>query len=138
MRSNSCTCRKWQPYLRLQVKDLSTRSASRCGYSSGCDHVYGSVRGLHCTWLVPHTKASSDDVDSFRLGRVDLLEERRNTVKGVEAMLICLDSLKLPKCARTPHVGSSISGVKHSRFSISYFFLRLTQDGQRYSKPLKF
>ncbi|KAI5657042.1 hypothetical protein M9H77_25835 [Catharanthus roseus] len=37
---------------------------------------------------------------------------------GVEAVLMYLDSLKLPNCARTPHIGSSIS------------------DGQRYIKLL--
>ncbi|KAI5659748.1 hypothetical protein M9H77_28541 [Catharanthus roseus] len=31
---------------------------------------------------------------------------------GIEAALMYLDSLKLPSCARNPHVGSSISFVK--------------------------
>ncbi|KAI5662215.1 hypothetical protein M9H77_21538 [Catharanthus roseus] len=31
---------------------------------------------------------------------------------GIEAALMCHDSLKLPNCARNPHVGSSISVVK--------------------------
>ncbi|KAI5682390.1 hypothetical protein M9H77_03618 [Catharanthus roseus] len=31
---------------------------------------------------------------------------------GVEAALMCLDSLRLRSCARNPHVGSSISFVK--------------------------
>ncbi|KAI5666204.1 hypothetical protein M9H77_16057 [Catharanthus roseus] len=31
---------------------------------------------------------------------------------GVEAALMCLDSLRLPSCARNPHIGSSISFVK--------------------------
>ncbi|KAI5666683.1 hypothetical protein M9H77_16536 [Catharanthus roseus] len=34
----------------------------RC-YSFGYDHMFRSVRGLHCTWLVPRTRASSDGVD---------------------------------------------------------------------------
>ncbi|KAI5658975.1 hypothetical protein M9H77_27768 [Catharanthus roseus] len=34
---------------------------------------------------------------------------------GVEAALMCLDSLKLPSCAQTPHVGSNISGVKATK-----------------------
>ncbi|KAI5673520.1 hypothetical protein M9H77_13884 [Catharanthus roseus] len=33
------------------------------GYNSDYDHVFGSVRGLHCTWLVSHTRTSSDGVD---------------------------------------------------------------------------
>ncbi|KAI5650219.1 hypothetical protein M9H77_36224 [Catharanthus roseus] len=73
-------------------------------------------------------------------------------------LLMCLDSIRLPCCTRTPHVGSGISGVKAtkekyfiitlyemflltehscSRFSISCFLLILTQDGQRYSKLLR-
>ncbi|KAI5673764.1 hypothetical protein M9H77_14128 [Catharanthus roseus] len=131
-------------------------------------------KGLHCTWLVSRTRASSDSVDGFRLGRVDLLQEGRRTMKGlaqsiymdtascsalgsaalkrncygnralvwclagidcdmselgsddlvlgsglcpwshtialhvllnlgVKAVLMCLDSLRLPSCARTPH-----------------------------------
>ncbi|KAI5663194.1 hypothetical protein M9H77_22517 [Catharanthus roseus] len=37
-------------------------------YSSGYDHVFGNVRGLHCTQLVPHARASSDDVDVSHSG----------------------------------------------------------------------
>ncbi|KAI5681607.1 hypothetical protein M9H77_02835 [Catharanthus roseus] len=33
------------------------------GINSSYDLVFGSVRGLHCTWLVPRTRASSDGVD---------------------------------------------------------------------------
>ncbi|KAI5666734.1 hypothetical protein M9H77_16587 [Catharanthus roseus] len=32
------------------------------------DLAVHSLRGLHCTWLVPHTKASSDGVDNSDLG----------------------------------------------------------------------
>ncbi|KAI5671414.1 hypothetical protein M9H77_11778 [Catharanthus roseus] len=39
-----------------------------CCYSSGHDLVFGSVRGLHCTWLVPRTRVSSDGVDDLDLG----------------------------------------------------------------------
>ncbi|KAI5654905.1 hypothetical protein M9H77_32092 [Catharanthus roseus] len=86
--------------------------------------VNGCVSGLHCTWLVPRTKASSDDVDGFLTLRVDPLEEGRSTLRAwpnrgesqeglktevgpradlVEAALMCLDSLRLPSCARNPH-----------------------------------
>ncbi|KAI5671791.1 hypothetical protein M9H77_12155 [Catharanthus roseus] len=34
---------------------------------------------------------------------------------GVEVVLMCLDSLRLPNCARNPHVGSSISFVKMTK-----------------------
>ncbi|KAI5676598.1 hypothetical protein M9H77_07548 [Catharanthus roseus] len=33
------------------------------GVNSGYDLVFGSVKGLHYTWLVLHTRASSDGVD---------------------------------------------------------------------------
>ncbi|KAI5652521.1 hypothetical protein M9H77_29708 [Catharanthus roseus] len=39
------------------------KSHSDQGVNSGYDLVFRSVRGLHCTWLVPRTRASSDGVD---------------------------------------------------------------------------
>ncbi|KAI5657994.1 hypothetical protein M9H77_26787 [Catharanthus roseus] len=66
---------------------------------------------------------------------------------GVEGALICLDSLRLRSCARTPYVGSSISGVKETKEKCFLITLHelfcetasplVTQDGQRYNKPLK-
>ncbi|KAI5669273.1 hypothetical protein M9H77_19126 [Catharanthus roseus] len=47
------------------------------GYYSGYDHVNGRVTGLHSTWLVPCTRASSNDVDGLLTLRVDPLEEGR-------------------------------------------------------------
>ncbi|KAI5649446.1 hypothetical protein M9H77_35451 [Catharanthus roseus] len=41
----------------------------------------------------------------------------------VEAALMCLDSLRLPSCIRTPHVGSSISVVKATK--AKYFLITL-------------
>ncbi|KAI5677494.1 hypothetical protein M9H77_08444 [Catharanthus roseus] len=41
------------------------------------NQVSGRVSGLHCTWLVPCTRAFSDDVDGFLTLRVDPLEEGR-------------------------------------------------------------
>ncbi|KAI5668215.1 hypothetical protein M9H77_18068 [Catharanthus roseus] len=38
------------------------------GYKSGYDHVFRSVKGLHCTWLVPRTRVSFDDVDVLDSG----------------------------------------------------------------------
>ncbi|KAI5669234.1 hypothetical protein M9H77_19087 [Catharanthus roseus] len=49
------------------------------GYYSGYDHVNGSVTGSHCTWLVPRTRASYDNVDGLLTLRVDPLEEGRST-----------------------------------------------------------
>ncbi|KAI5673839.1 hypothetical protein M9H77_14203 [Catharanthus roseus] len=37
-------------------------------YSSGYDLAFRSVRGLHCTWLVPSMRASSDGVDDLDSG----------------------------------------------------------------------
>ncbi|KAI5669061.1 hypothetical protein M9H77_18914 [Catharanthus roseus] len=39
---------------------------------------------------------------------------------GIEAALMCLDSLRLPKCARNPHIGSSISFVKIIKENMPY------------------
>ncbi|KAI5677031.1 hypothetical protein M9H77_07981 [Catharanthus roseus] len=36
--------------------------------------MFRSVRGLHCTWLISRTRASSNNVDGFKLWRVDPLE----------------------------------------------------------------
>ncbi|KAI5650250.1 hypothetical protein M9H77_36255 [Catharanthus roseus] len=84
------------------------------------NQVNGRVSGLHCTWLVLRTRASSDDVDGFLFLRVDPLEEGRSTLRAwpisqeglktevgpradLVASLMCLDSLRLPDCARNPH-----------------------------------
>ncbi|KAI5677214.1 hypothetical protein M9H77_08164 [Catharanthus roseus] len=66
---------------------------------------------------------------------------------GVEAALMCHDLLRLPSCARTPHVGSSIKITKaytyvdslsiRAHVFLYHVFPRLTQDKQRRSKPLK-
>ncbi|KAI5656802.1 hypothetical protein M9H77_25595 [Catharanthus roseus] len=45
--------------------------------------VYRSVRGLHCTWVDTRTRAFFDDVDSFRLRRVDPFKEGHSTVEGL-------------------------------------------------------
>ncbi|KAI5654398.1 hypothetical protein M9H77_31585 [Catharanthus roseus] len=44
----------------------ATSSLEKCigaDVNSGYDLVFGSIRGLHCKWLVPRTRASSDGVD---------------------------------------------------------------------------
>ncbi|KAI5681149.1 hypothetical protein M9H77_02376 [Catharanthus roseus] len=38
------------------------------GVNSGYDLVFGSIRGLHCTWLVPRTMTSSDGMDDSDSG----------------------------------------------------------------------
>ncbi|KAI5681398.1 hypothetical protein M9H77_02625 [Catharanthus roseus] len=114
-------------------KNTYEKPYSDHGYNSGYDLVFGSVRGLHYTWLVPRARASSDALVWFlagityempELGSNDLVMGSElclwsPTVAlnvllnlGVEAALMCLDWLRLPSCARNPHVGSSISVVK--------------------------
>ncbi|KAI5668111.1 hypothetical protein M9H77_17964 [Catharanthus roseus] len=46
------------------------------------NQVNGRVSGLYCTWLVPRTRGSSDDVDEFLTLRVDPLEEGRSTLRA--------------------------------------------------------
>ncbi|KAI5680570.1 hypothetical protein M9H77_01797 [Catharanthus roseus] len=52
------------------------------GLKFGENQVTGRVRGLHCTWLVPRTRASSNDVDGFFTLRVDPLEEGCSTLRA--------------------------------------------------------
>ncbi|KAI5666876.1 hypothetical protein M9H77_16729 [Catharanthus roseus] len=72
----------------------------RPGLKFGENQVNGRIRGLHCTWLVPRTRASSNDVGRFLTVRVDPLNEGCSTGRA------------------WPN--------------------RLTQDGQRYNRLLKF
>ncbi|KAI5672802.1 hypothetical protein M9H77_13166 [Catharanthus roseus] len=109
------------------------------GYNSGYDLVFGSIRGLHCMWLLPCTRASSDvlvwcladiDYQMPELGSDDLVMGSglcpwSPTValhvilnSGVEAELMCLDSLRLPNCSRTTHIGSSISVLKVTKGNV--------------------
>ncbi|KAI5668121.1 hypothetical protein M9H77_17974 [Catharanthus roseus] len=44
--------------------------------------VNGRISGLHCTWLVPCTRASSDGADGFLTLRVDPLEEGLSTFRA--------------------------------------------------------
>ncbi|KAI5683243.1 hypothetical protein M9H77_04471 [Catharanthus roseus] len=86
-------------------------------------------------WLVPRIRASSDDVDGGvdrgGCGPIGLRGHRIMLYGGVrppsgesggarhrgwfqgrpEAALMCLDSLRLPSCARNPHVGLGASQV---------------------------
>ncbi|KAI5668806.1 hypothetical protein M9H77_18659 [Catharanthus roseus] len=179
------------------------KTPSDQGCSFGYELVFRSVRGLHCTWLVPRTRASSNSMDDSDLGEwihlkrgvvpwrawpnrstwtshhalrwdgcfVESQEVLENKVgpradlrlfgnralvwclagidykmpkfdsddlvvesepcpssptaalclslhSGVEAALICLDSLRLPSCVRNPHVDSSISFVKMTKESV--------------------
>ncbi|KAI5658500.1 hypothetical protein M9H77_27293 [Catharanthus roseus] len=82
----------------MQLPKLIIAPDLHSGLKFGENQVKGRVSGLHCTWLVPRTRASSDDVDEFLTLRVDPLEEGRSTLRA------------------WPN--------------------RLTQDGQRYDKPL--
>ncbi|KAI5677534.1 hypothetical protein M9H77_08484 [Catharanthus roseus] len=86
-------------FLEYLVCDLSTRSTSRIALYMASPPYEGLFQ-----WR-----------GRFRLERVDQLEEgcrprRVLTIAlhvllnwGVEAALMCLDSLRLPSCARNPH-----------------------------------
>ncbi|KAI5667756.1 hypothetical protein M9H77_17609 [Catharanthus roseus] len=106
------------------------KTSFRPGLKFGENQVNGRVSGSHCKWLVPRTRASSDDVDGFSTLRVDPLKEGRSTWRawpnqylrghriilcggtGVEAALMCLDSLRLSSCARNPHINSGRSEIQ--------------------------
>ncbi|KAI5681521.1 hypothetical protein M9H77_02749 [Catharanthus roseus] len=47
---------------------MKKKSHSDHRVNSGYDLVFGSIRGLHYTWLVPRTRASSDGMDDSDLG----------------------------------------------------------------------
>ncbi|KAI5656858.1 hypothetical protein M9H77_25651 [Catharanthus roseus] len=100
------------------------------GVNSSYDLVFGSVRGLHCTWLVPRTRASSNGLDVSDSG--EWIHLKRGLYRGVcgpiglcghrimlcggvlppKAALMCLDSLRLPSCARNPHINSGLSEIQ--------------------------
>ncbi|KAI5683170.1 hypothetical protein M9H77_04398 [Catharanthus roseus] len=118
---------------KLHYFDMHEYKTGIHGYSSGYDHVFGSVRGLHCTWLVPLRLFGDQapvwysvgidyempelDFDDLVLGSglcpwSPTIALHISLNSGVEAALICLDSLRLPSRARNPHVGLGISIVK--------------------------
>ncbi|KAI5653144.1 hypothetical protein M9H77_30331 [Catharanthus roseus] len=62
------------------TQDLNTRSTSRLKFVK--NQVNVRISGLHCTWLVPRTRASSDDVNGFLTLRVNPLEEGCSTLRA--------------------------------------------------------
>ncbi|KAI5661639.1 hypothetical protein M9H77_20962 [Catharanthus roseus] len=86
------------------------RKMHRSGLKFVENQVNGRVSGLHCTWLVPRTRASSDDVDGFLTLRVDPLEEGCNTLRAWpnravvsnRALIWCLASIEY----EMPELGS--------------------------------
>ncbi|KAI5652693.1 hypothetical protein M9H77_29880 [Catharanthus roseus] len=59
---------------------LDQLKPEKMGYSSGYNHVFGSVRALHCTCLVPRTKASSNGVDILNSG--EWIQLKRGVDRG--------------------------------------------------------
>ncbi|KAI5672390.1 hypothetical protein M9H77_12754 [Catharanthus roseus] len=57
--------RSGAPYRQMAFLFTNTNKKphSYQGVNSGYDLMFGSVRGLYCTWPVPRTRASSDGVD---------------------------------------------------------------------------
>ncbi|KAI5673193.1 hypothetical protein M9H77_13557 [Catharanthus roseus] len=103
--------------IALKEEKQHKKKRSCGGDSSSCDHSTRSAFRLHCTWLVPRTRASSDDVDGFLTLR--WIHLKRGVVPGgrgpIEAALMCLI---------------------RSDFLAELKSLILTQDGQGYNKPL--
>ncbi|KAI5682514.1 hypothetical protein M9H77_03742 [Catharanthus roseus] len=65
------------------------KNSFRLGLKFGKNQVNGHVSGLHCTWSVPRTGASSDDVDGFLTLRVDPLEEGHSTLRVWPNRYLC-------------------------------------------------
>ncbi|KAI5676674.1 hypothetical protein M9H77_07624 [Catharanthus roseus] len=98
------------------------------GVNSDYDLVFGSIRGFYCTWLVPCTRASSDGMDvsdsgewihlkrGVDRGGCSLIGLRGYYIMlcGVEAVLMCLDSLRFHSYARNPHINSGRSGAQQA------------------------
>ncbi|KAI5650404.1 hypothetical protein M9H77_36409 [Catharanthus roseus] len=60
------------------------------GVNSGFDLVFGSVRGLHCTWSVPRTRASFDGVDVSDSG--EWIHLKRGVDRGGCGQLVYVDT----------------------------------------------
>ncbi|KAI5677995.1 hypothetical protein M9H77_08945 [Catharanthus roseus] len=93
------------------------KTSFRPGLKFVKNQVNGRVSGLHCTWLVLHTRASSNDVDRFFTLRVDPLEEERSTLRGGPTG-IYVDNASCSAVGRSPSE-------------------ELARNGQGPSKPLK-
>ncbi|KAI5663726.1 hypothetical protein M9H77_23049 [Catharanthus roseus] len=50
------------------LKHIRKHHSDQC-CSFGYDLVFGNIRGLHCTWLVPRTRPSFDGVDDSNSGK---------------------------------------------------------------------
>ncbi|KAI5675578.1 hypothetical protein M9H77_06528 [Catharanthus roseus] len=99
-----------------------------CGLKFGENQANGHVSGLHYTWLVPRTWASSDDVDGFLTLRVDPLEEGCSTLRAWPNRYL--------RGYRIMLYGGTVAYWRVRRGSKLRLAPRLTQDGQRYHKPL--
>ncbi|KAI5669250.1 hypothetical protein M9H77_19103 [Catharanthus roseus] len=86
------------------------------GYYSGYDHVNGRVTGLHSTWLVPCTRASSNDVDGLLTLRVDPLEEGRTIFQKLHHH--CFKEIT------TVHTHVDLLGVRAHIFPFHNFFFK--------------
>ncbi|KAI5675247.1 hypothetical protein M9H77_06197 [Catharanthus roseus] len=83
----------------------------------GESQVNGRVSRLHCTWLVPRTRASFDDVDGFLTLMVDLLEEACSTLRAWPNRL----TQDVPRCTQIPYSAAIdlVAGLgMHDRYLI--------------------
>ncbi|KAI5665262.1 hypothetical protein M9H77_24585 [Catharanthus roseus] len=99
------------------------------------NQVNGRVSGLHCTWLVPRTRASSDDVDGVLTLRVDPLEEghRLRRVWPNRATWTLHHALRLARDSQGPNeplnagLGASQVISEQSRFDTRFETLDFRQ-----------
>ncbi|KAI5683009.1 hypothetical protein M9H77_04237 [Catharanthus roseus] len=82
------------------------------GLKFGENQVNGCVSGLYCTWLVPRTRVSYDDVDGFSTLRVDPLEEGRSIWRAWPNRY--LRGHRIILCGGTTAFGRARRGLKFS------------------------
>ncbi|KAI5658415.1 hypothetical protein M9H77_27208 [Catharanthus roseus] len=86
------------------------KTSFRPGLNFGENHGNGRISRLHYTWLVPCTRASSDDVDDLFTLRVDPLEEERSTWRAWPNQYLRRHRMML--CGGTAALGKARRGLK--------------------------
>ncbi|KAI5675791.1 hypothetical protein M9H77_06741 [Catharanthus roseus] len=135
-------CWKISSFEKLHCFDMHEYKSGIHSYNSGYDFVFGSVKGLHSTWLVPllgkrlfgnqalvwclagiDCEMPEFDFDDLVVGSgprpsSPIVALCVSLHLGIETALMYLDSLRLTSYARKPHVGSGISFVKITKESV--------------------
>ncbi|KAI5683179.1 hypothetical protein M9H77_04407 [Catharanthus roseus] len=109
---------RWVGRFVESQKRLETKVGLRTNLWYGKSDCYGNRALVWCLACIDYEMLELDSDDLVMLWDPDFVRGARLLHymfilnSGVEVALICLDALRLPSYARTPHVGSSISGVK--------------------------